>query len=215
MAVERGLRASQLRETEFLWTRRGLSGRFGILLGGIMKDSVELTVNLLTLLSILGGALLFLKRSAGLAIGQWEENFIDDIFETASRNLVELRALSALDPVSQNPGEGQISANELLLRTWQVEQSIENLHYRSLAYGSNPKFPILLEKIVVEMKDAYRQLANRDATGLNRMKFQMEHMRLDFLEAVDRGDAYLRNRRTDFVARERERIAKSYTGYLD
>ena len=180
-----------------------------------MKDSVELTVNLLTLLSILGGALLFLKRSAGLAIGQWEETFIDDVFETASQNLVELRALSALDPVTRNPGEGQIAANELLLRTWKVEQSIENLHYRSLAYGHNPKFPILLEKIVAEMKEAYQQLANRDATGLNRMKFQMEHMRLDFLEAVNRGDAYLQTRRTEFVARERKRIADSYAGYLD
>ena len=47
------------------------------------------------------------------------------------------------------------------------------------------------------------------------MKFQMEHMRLDFLEAVNRGDAYLQSRRTQFVARERKRIADSYAGFLD
>lgn len=180
-----------------------------------MKDTVELVVNLLTLLSVFAGALLFLKRSSGLAIGQWEESFTDDVFETASRNLIELRELASLDPVFDNPGQGQITGNELLLRTWKVEQSIENLHYRSLAYGHNPKFSILLGKIVTEMKEAYRQLSDRDATGLNRMKFQMEHMRLDFLDAVDRGDAYLKTRRTDFVASERKRIAASYDGFLE
>lgn len=183
-------------------------------MGSELVNWVNISVGLATLVSIIGGGIMVLIRLLQVERGRWEEDFVDYFFCLTDSSLKELKELSALDIVIKNPLRGEIEGNELLLRTWRIVEAYRSLRYRALAFGERPKFVEELSAAIDGMEAAYRLLKNRDATGINQIKYLVELTRLHFLDGLDRGNSKLVRMRRSFVSSDRQRIKKSFEGYI-